>query len=483
MVSLPPVARACRRMGAFASAVLLLLTAVNAMLLGPGLAVPVHAQEKQPALEISKPDEPSRTVEVEPTAADEEIAKRLQRILISTQWFEQPKIVVRDGVVFLEGATAAQSRKEWASDLAQKTRDVVAVVNRIDVVPRPTWDFTPAFAEITTMVREFIQALPQIVLAAIILVIAWFASRLVRRAAEGWLSTRVASPLLRSVVARAIAIPVFLLGLYIILQLSGLTRLALTVVGGTGVIGIVFGFAFRDIAENFLASILLSIRRPFLADDFIEVDGHTGIVRNMNTRTTILMTPDGNHVQIPNATVFKSTIVNYTANPNYRSDFKVSIGYNHSITESQDVILAVLHQQDAVLRDPAPMILVDELGSSSVILRVYYWFDSTQHSRIKLRSLLMRRALRELENVGITAPDDAREIVFPDGVPLTNGRSGANSAAAPKPLHSNQSRERPEEDPSSRTEGGLNSERMLLQEQDEQSRPPEDDTDLLQQAK
>jgi small conductance mechanosensitive channel len=437
-----------------------------------------RSQEPTPPAATEQNSEPKQTVEVEPTADDSDIAKRLTRILISTEWFEDPQVKVRDGVVFLSGSTSAQKRKEWASELAQKTRDVVAVVNKMVVLPRPTWDFTPALAEITTMVREFIQALPQLLLAIVILVIAWFAARLVSWIAQLWLSTRLASPLLVTVVAKAIAIPFFLIGLYIILQLSGLTRLALTVVGGTGVIGIIFGFAFRDIAENFLASILLSIRRPFLTDDIIEVDGHTGLVRNMNTRTTVLMTPNGNHVQIPNATVFKSTIVNYTTNPNYRADFLVSIGYDFSITQAQEIIHRVMQEQDAVLSDPAPMILVDELGSSSVNLRVYFWFDYTRHSPIKLSSLLMRRALRELERSGITAPDEAREIVFPDGVPLTRVEDNTKQQ---QPCTSRETERPPAEteDPTSRTEGGLESEREILQEQDERSRRSDDKEDLL----
>ena len=121
--------------------------------------------------------------------------------------------------------------------------------------------------------------------------------------------------LLLNIVVRAFSIPVFLLGLYFVLQAAGLTRLALTILGGTGLAGIIVGFAFRDIAENFLASILLSVRNPFRTGDLIEVAGHTGIVQNLNTRSSVLLTLDGNHVQIPNATVYKSTIKNYSSMP------------------------------------------------------------------------------------------------------------------------------------------------------------------------
>ena len=71
-------------------------------------------------------------------------------------------------------------------------------------------------------------------------------------------------------------------GAYLILRVSGLTQLALTVVGGTGLIGLVIGIAFRDITDNFLASIFLSLQRPFENGDLVEIAGETGYVQQLN---------------------------------------------------------------------------------------------------------------------------------------------------------------------------------------------------------
>ncbi|MGH1417883.1 MAG: mechanosensitive ion channel domain-containing protein [Hyphomicrobiaceae bacterium] len=419
-------------------------------------------------------------IDVEPTAADSAIDERLTRIIRATKWFDASDIMVRDGVVFLDGQTGKTRHKEWAGDLARRTQDVVAVVNRVEVVPTPKWDFTPALQEITLIWRSVIQAVPLLVFALIVLPLAWMASRLIARLSLYWLEHRVASPLLASVLARVISIPFFLLGLYIVLQVSGLTRLALTLVGGTGVAGIIFGFAFRDIAENFLASLLLSMRRPFQADDFIEVAGHQGLVREMNTRSTVLMTRNGNHVQVPNATIFKSTIVNMTANPNSRAEFLVGIGYENSIREAQDIIGDVMRGHSAVLKKPEPLILVDELGSSSVNLRAYFWFDFTSHSEHKLKSVLLRQTLRKLEAAGITAPDDAREIIFPEGVPLVRSSTSAltdQKTIVPKSAAQVQGDDSVSEH---EDEGGLSSDTRTLQEQADHSRSPEAGSNLLE---
>ena len=117
---------------------------------------------------------------------------------------------------------------------------------------------------------------------------------------------------------RFISILIMLLGVYVFLRLAALTEFAVAVMSGTGLIGLILGFAFKDIAENFISSMLLSIQRPFKIDDVIEVDGRLGVVRKVTARATTLVDFDGNHIQIPNATVYKNVIKNFTANPKMR---------------------------------------------------------------------------------------------------------------------------------------------------------------------
>jgi len=442
------------------------------------MLVTVSAAHAQAQEDLSPPDgveSISSDVGVRSVATDNEIAERLTGILDATDWFDNAEVSVRNGVVFLDGETTDDARKGWAGELARKTEDVAAVVNRIQVVAS-VWNIAPARAELERIWQSAIQAVPIVLFAAVVLPITWLLARLISRLAGRWLEGKTASSLLARILAKAIAIPFFLLGLYLVLQVAGLTRLALTVVGGTGIAGIVIGFAFRDIAENFLASVLLSIRRPFLTNDFIEVDGHRGLVRQMNTRSTVLMTQDGNHIQIPNATIFKSTITNLTANKNIRSEFPFSIGYEYSISRAQSVVQDVLRAHPAVLDEPAPWVLVDALGSSSIAMRAYYWFDFFQYSEPKLKSALLRQSLRALEAAGISAPDDAREIIFPHGVPVLTGDAAAGATGGVRTPLDVTTDDAVDENA---CEGGLASETTSLNEQAENARTPEEGENLL----
>jgi small-conductance mechanosensitive channel len=317
-----------------------------------------------------------------------------------------------------------------------------------------------------------------------ILVAAWLAARLSAAGARRFLKTRVSSSLLRNVFARVVGGAVLVFGLYIVLRVSGLTRLALTVVGGTGILGLVIGIAFRNITENFLASVVLSMRRPFLVGDLVEIVGIQGYVQALTTRATVLMTLTGNYVEIPNATVYKNTIRNFTTNKNRREDFTVGVAYDASLTKAQQVALRVLGEHPAVLKDPEPWALVDSLGAAAVVLRVYFWIDGSQHSFLKVRSALIRLVKSAFQEAGINIPDEAREVIFPRGVPVKVTRDGRRGPADAPP----ESIDEPDvgaaeaEPAATNAEGGLGSEAQEIEDQARQARKMEGDNLLHPRA-
>jgi YihY family inner membrane protein len=263
-------------------------------------------------------------VDVNPVARDEEIRQRLQSVLDATDWFTAPEVRVEEGVVFLKGRVASDELKKWAGDLARNTQDVVAVANRMEVAEPSIWDWGPAWRGLMGLWRDFLRSLPLLFLGLLILGLSVGAGLLAARKTRSALRHRIQARLLRNVIAGGIGVLVFLVGTYIVLRVSGLTQLALTVVGGTGLVGLAVGIAFRDITENFLASIFLSMQRPFETGDLVEVSGVTGYVQQLNVRTTILMALDGNLVQIPNASVYKSNLRNFTTNSNRRDSLMLA---------------------------------------------------------------------------------------------------------------------------------------------------------------
>jgi len=420
-------------------------------------------------------------VAVLPIAHDEEIRKRLQSVMEATGWFNAPEVKVVDGVVFLSGRAESDEIKKWAGDLARNTQDVVAVANRIEVSEPSAWDFRGTRSGLSGLSRDVIRSLPFLLVALLILALSAGAGWLTARGARHFLGTRIRAKLLRGVLAGGLGVIVFFAGTYIVLRVSGLTQLALTIVGGTGLVGLAVGIAFRDITENFLASIFLSMQQPFETGDLVEVAGVTGYVQQLNVRTTVLMTLDGNLVQIPNATVYKTTLRNFTANPNRRENFVVGIGYDDAIDEAQEVALKVLVDHPAVLQEPEPWVLADDLGKATVKLRIYFWLNGHEHSWLKVRSSVIRLVTRAFQQHGISMPDEAREVVFPRGVPVTILDAKQEPTPEAESLKSSGELPRSEglDTVSTKAEAGLSSEAGILEKQARQAKPLDEGENLL----
>lgn len=428
-----------------------------------------------------------QTVNVTPDVEDSEISERLTRILIATDWYVSPEVRVEEGVAFLTGGTKDEKYRVWAGDLARSTQDVVAVVNRIQVQVPTIWDFSDSIQSLRSMARRTVQSLPLILFAGIILIATILGMSLIGKLADYTVLKRFENNLLRGVVRKGLLLVVLLFGFYLILQVAGLTRLAATVLGGTGLLGLVIGIAFRDIAENFLASILISMQNPFRYGDLIEVEGITGFVQRVNTRGTLLMSLDGNHIQIPNAIIYKSKILNYSSNPKVRLNFLVGVGYDVALNDAQSLAKEVILAHPAVLNEPEPIILVEKLDSATVNLRLYYWIDGSKYSQLKVNSALMRQVKAAFEDQGYSMPDDSREVVFPEGVPVRM----LDSSSTPQPIPEQELKvlkKQPEQKPAvrapvSNAEGDLSNEFDELERQTREARDPEEDsTDLLTSA-
>lgn len=449
------------------------------------MCVGAAAVAQQPQTPLTPPPAPAEEevietpeqVDVQPLASDAEIANRLTRILNSTDWFVEPEVRVENGVVFLSGQALEPEHAEWAANLARRTESVVAVVNRLELIEAPFWDFTPARDEFFALWREFVRLSPVLILGLFIVLLSWFAAKAISAGSRRLFARRSGNPLLTEVMGRVVTIIILVFGLFIALRITGLTRLALTVAGGTGIAGLILGIAFRDIAENFLASLLISIQSPFQTDDLIEVEGHLGYVQKVTTRGTVLMAFDGNYIRIPNSTIYKSNIRNYSANSHYRQDFAVGIGYETPIVRAQEIGLKVMRNHPAILNDPEPMILVESLGASTINLRAYFWIDTTKHSFLRVRSSTIRLVLKAYEEAGVALPDAEREIVFPRGVPIRRLRP--DEAKTAEAIAEPAGQKTSSDAVSTGAEGDLRSEADEIESQARKSRTPEEGRNLL----
>lgn len=254
------------------------------------------------------------------------------------------------------------------------------------------------------------QKLPLLVLGMLVVLLTHWLSRFVGNRLH-LLRIRSQNPYMSGLVRMVVRTAIMLVGVLIALDVVGLTSVVGAVLGSAGVVGLVLGFAFRDIAENYIAGILLSVRRPFEPGDHVVIDTREGKVIAVNSRATVLMTMDGNHLQLPNSLVFKSVVLNYSKNPKRRFDFGMLIDGSQSIREAQTLAIEAITKIEGVLDTPAPAWTVVEFGSNGIQLRFFGWVDQRAADLGKVRSESIRQVKAAFQRAGIESPRTTYHIV------------------------------------------------------------------------
>jgi small conductance mechanosensitive channel len=175
-----------------------------------------------------------------------------------------------------------------------------------------------------------------------------------------------------------------------------------------GAAGLAVGLALKDSLSNFAAGVMLVFFRPFQSGDYIEAAGISGTVVSIKIFNTILRTPDNRIITVPNALIYADSITNFSAEDKRRIDLVIGIGYDDDIARAKALIQGVLGQDNRILDEPAPVMLLVELGESSVDIAVRPWVKSSDYGQV--RSDLLEHIKRALENAGLSIPYPQRDL-------------------------------------------------------------------------
>ncbi len=334
---------------------------------------------------------------------DAATTRRLQDRLTTNQDLREVTASVDDGVAELDGTVLQPAQKAEAGKIATATPGVATVVNNVEVDDSLRAQFLAAWSQMTGKLAGIVAKTPLLVIALLVVMFAgWLGGVLSRNLRL--LRLRTDNPYMDGLFRRTVRVLVTLVGVVLALNLLGQTSLIGAVLGSAGVAGLALGFAFKDIAENYIAGVLLSVRKPFSPGETIRVDSYEGKVVALTSRATILMTLDGNQLQLPNALVFKSVLLNFSQNPKRRFDFKVTIDGSHSIRQAQTLALEAYSGLDGVLDDPAPSWTVVQNAPTGIELQFFGWVDQRASDLGKVRSEAIRLAKAAYARAGIQSP-------------------------------------------------------------------------------
>jgi small-conductance mechanosensitive channel len=343
------------------------------------------------------------------TRSDEKIAERLAATFDSLESLAGVSVRVRAGVVQLSGEVLSAESRELAAQLARQIEGVTAVENDIQESQSLSRRLGALLTSLEERAYSLVAFLPLLGLALVVVALFALLARLARRVEPfyRWLSPNV---FLRDLARQVVGAVLLLLGVLLALELLDATALVGTVLGAAGVAGLAIGFAFRDLIENYIASVLMSLRQPFAPNDHVIIEGYEGKILRLTSRATILLTLAGNHVRIPNAAVFKGSIVNFSRKPERQFDFAVGIGVEQDLTRARNVAEDTLQQLPGVLGEPEPVAVIEALGDSSVALRIYGWVDQREADWLRLRGEAIRAVKEAFDREAIEMPEPIQRI-------------------------------------------------------------------------
>ncbi len=193
--------------------------------------------------------------------------------------------------------------------------------------------------------------------------------------------------------------------LWILVLLVAVSRFGIEVgpiIAGLGVTGFILGFAFQESLGNLASGMMIALNTPFHIGDFVDVAGHTGVVKEMNMMAVTLTTPDNKKIVVPNRAVWGSAITNYTALDTRRVDLTAGIAYGENIGQAREVIVAAVKAVAGVLPEPAITVEVVEMADSSVNFVVRPWCKTADYWTVFFAA---NRAVKEaLDAAGIQIP-------------------------------------------------------------------------------
>lgn len=225
---------------------------------------------------------------------------------------------------------------------------------------------------------SFIEILPKLVLAVVLLLIFIFAARQVRRKLIPRLTRNTNDELLTGFLADTGYWLVLILGVSVALGAIGFDGAVTNILAGAGLSAFILGFALKDIGENFLAGILLAFKRPFQIGDLVETQSVKGRIVDMTLRETIIKTTDGKHVFVPNAGILNNPLYNYSVDNFLRLEFNVDLKDQSNFKKAIPLIILTLADTGGILNEGEhkPTADIDQSDTKSTSLKVNFWINS-----------------------------------------------------------------------------------------------------------
>jgi len=217
----------------------------------------------------------------------------------------------------------------------------------------------------------------KILLAIVTLIIGLWIIKLIMKAIGRNMEKRDVDPTLRKFMHSILSILLKIMLFISVISMLGVEMTSFVAILAAA--GLAVGMALSGTLQNFAGGVMLILFKPFKVGDFIDAQGYSGTVNEIQIFNTILKTPDNKTIIIPNGGLSTNAMTNFSTEPQRRVDFVFGIGYGDDIDKSRKIIEELIAKDDRIFKDPAPFVAVSELADSSVNFVVRVWAEAANY--------------------------------------------------------------------------------------------------------
>ena len=247
---------------------------------------------------------------------------------------------------------------------------------------------------------------PKLLLAIITLIIGLWVIKLVVKGMEKALDKSNVDESLKKFLGSLFGVILKILLLISVASMVGIETTSFIAIMGAA--GLAVGLALQGGLANFAGGVLILLFKPFKVGDFIDAQGYTGSVREIQIFNTILKTPDNKTIIIPNGGLSSGNITNFSVEATRRVDMTFGIGYGDDLKKTKDVLNSIMNSDSRVLKDPAPMVVVSELADSSVNFSVRVWANAADYWGLFFD--MQEKVKLEFDKQGISIPFPQQDV-------------------------------------------------------------------------
>ena len=236
------------------------------------------------------------------------------------------------------------------------------------------------FPSLKTWDSSFFDYLPRVFLAILALVIFYFIAKIIRNySLVAYTKILKKQTELAKFISSTLYIILIFAGVFFALDILGLEGVVTKMLAGAGIIGIVAGFAFKDIASNIFGGLVVNIQKPFKIDDWVDIDGKFGTINKIGWITTTIKTTTGQEVFVPNQIIYNNTFTNYSIYNKRRIVLQSAVTHDDDLELVKRVALDEINQIKSLLKEEVIDFYFTSIGSYAYNFEVRYWIKYTKN--------------------------------------------------------------------------------------------------------